>query len=230
MVFKMTITNIRHDEFGKQEDRIVLENAQPLSDGKELLQLLNAAAQKSFGSRKPLPKTEPVMTPPKEITLQVDSKNATKDAMDSLSYALQNKKAKEVEKKDVQTSSRPKTVDLIGSKPGGFTIAEKIGVQPEADLSAEDPGEDAGFIEPNKLDEVQVLIRCSECGYNGTHITRYGNSYTPCRSCSKKLRLERAADHWGEPDFDGNIYQAQDLFKTRRELWEEENRVKEDAK
>lgn len=228
MVFKMTITNIRHDEFGKQEDRIVLENAQPLSDGQELLQLLNAAGQKSFNSKKPLPKSVPAVPPENEITVQVDSQKLARDAMDSLSYALQNKKL-EAQKKEAPSNSRPKAVDLIGAKTRGFTIAEKIGALPEADFSAEDQGKGAGFIEPNKLDEVQVLIRCHECGYNGTHTTRYGNSYTPCRSCSKKLRLERAADYWGEPDFDGNIYQAQDRYKTAKERWEEKNQKQGEA-
>lgn len=223
MVFKMTITNIRHDEFGKQEERIVLENANPVSNGSELLQLLQAAAQKGF--KKPIPKAPEV---PEAVQINVPSlkmdplKNAIADLKDSLS-----KTSNEPAKKQAQAEGKPKAIDLIGAKTNGFTIAEKIGILKEEEVT---PVETAASVPKNRLapdemENVQVLIRCLECGYNGTHGTYLSNTYTKCRGCGEKLFLERAAEEWGEADFDGNFYVAQDRFKTKKELWEERNGV-----
>ncbi|MGI2329679.1 hypothetical protein [Planococcus sp. YIM B11945] len=237
MTFKMTIVNTRHDSHGKQEDRVVVENAQPVSGGAELLKLIQAALQTkvdksitiepfaldgesladfALNRYKPIhAKTfkSPEASP--KVSITVDAEQLRKDGKPSIP-AEKVKEAIEI------AEGLPKTVELLGAKDNGFTVAEKLGLvidNPPAEI----------IKKKNEQEIVQVLIRCLECGYNGTHTTFRQNKFIKCKSCGEKLFLDRAADEWGEEDFDGNVYVAQDRYKTVRERWEEKNLAKEES-
>lgn len=228
MSFKLTITKVQHTEHGRDENKLQLTNDEAFVNGTEVINLM----ERFFGGQE--------VAPPKEnVAVKVQSPKMTKTPAEGLTPIRESKSlaeaAKEVAEseyrfdignqlaeKPKEPKGRPRAVELIGSERSSFSIADKY---PDLKMPTSE-GRTEGV---DERQNVQVLIRCLECGYNGKHGTYLTNSYTKCRGCGEKLFLENAADERGEADFDGNVFVAQDRYKTRRELWEEKNGVTADA-
>lgn len=228
MSFKLTITKVQHTEHGRDENKLQLTNDDAFVNGTEVINLM----QRFFGGQEVAPPNENVAvkvqspkmakTEAPTLTPVQETKSLAEAAIEAAETEYKFDIGKQPCEKPKEPKGRPRAVELIGSERSSFSIADKY---PDLKMPSSE-GRTDGF---DDRQNVQVLIRCLECGYNGKHGTYLTNVYTKCKGCGEKLFLENAADERGEADFDGNVFVAQDRYKTRRELWEEKNGVTADA-
>ncbi|MDE0581529.1 hypothetical protein ON064_00505 [Planococcus sp. A6] len=228
MSFKLTITKVQHTEHGRDENKLQLTNDEAFVNGTEVINLM----QRFFGGQEVAPPKENVpikVQSPKMANATAptpepvrESKSLAEAAIEAAQTEYKFDIGKQPCEKPKEPKGRPRAVELIGSERSSFSIADKY---PDLKMPSSE-GRTDGF---DDRQNVQVLIRCSDCGYNGTHGTYLSNKYTKCKGCDQKLFLEYAAEERGEEDFDGNVFVAQVRYKTRQELWEEKNGVTVDA-
>lgn len=227
MGFKMTITHTS-GLFGKTT-KVEVENATPLTTEKELLELVKQMDHTCLKAS-----NVPVMELPKMSPPTVN----TSGVPDTSELAKPVTAEKVVPDDMVETTIKKplkKTVDLIGSAGTGFSLGEIWGkdmgkeveaFQHPADLPEESEGNRKAPEKPEwATDRVWVYVDCGECGHSGDQLTFPKNFYIKCRNCQEKLFLEKATDVRGEEDEHGYAFDANYKYKTRQELWEEENGV-----
>lgn len=120
-----------------------------------------------------------------------------------------------VAKKVEEGVSRPRRVDFVNAGNTLFTpLGDKLqgALDDESREGAQKESDPKEY--PAKIN-VQVIIDCPLCGFEGVQRTYRGNRYAKCRECGEKLFLRPAGREWGELDDEGNEYYASTVYKER---------------
>ncbi|MEK4883651.1 hypothetical protein NST81_02820 [Bacillus sp. FSL W8-0223] len=85
-----------------------------------------------------------------------------------------------------EPKTRPRQLPLLGIKEEGFPLLEKA--------------------------KCKTKIQCPSCGKENTIKVPWGFRYTFCPECNEKLFIRPGGSAWGEADWEGNIYVANEVY------------------
>lgn len=106
-----------------------------------------------------------------------------------------NKVTNKAEDSIDEQKTRPRQLPLLGMKEDGFPLSERA--------------------------KCKTKIQCPSCGKENTIKVPYGFRYTFCPECNEKLFLRPGGETWGEADWEGNIYVANEVYVEPQEQTEQ---------
>lgn len=104
----------------------------------------------------------------------------------ALEHSIKTYKQKIDKGADEEKKTRSRQLPLLGAKSEGFSLMEKA--------------------------KCKTKIECPCCGGKNTIQVPYGYRYTFCPDCHEKLFIRSAGENWGEADFEGNVYIANEVY------------------